>query len=361
MTSSDRVRLALRRQDPDRVPWDFWASDEILNGLERHLGLPDRESLLKALEVDLRVVRGPSYVGLELRRLEDGSVEDLWGVRRKEMRVERGGYVFTYKHLHVSPLAGAETPDDVARYDHWPSPDWWDYSGMAKECESCRPYAVVNAGDRLDRTAQLKTLMYLRGVEQSLVDLLLNPGIVQTMLERIRGYFLEYNRRVFESAQGNIDIFMMGDDFGNQNGLLMDVGTWRKHFKEGFRAFIDLAHRYNIPVMHHTCGAVRELIPEFIECGLDILQSLQPKARGMDLRELKREFGKDLCFHGGIDIQEVLPRGTPADVREHARQVLEAGKPGAGFIVSTAHALQPDVPLPNALALIDAYREFGGY
>jgi uroporphyrinogen decarboxylase len=106
---------------------------------------------------------------------------------------------------------------------------------------------------------------------------------------------------------------------------------------------------------------VVELIPDFIECGLDVLQSLQPAAAGMDLAALKREFGRDLCFHGSIDIQQTLPRGTPEDVREEVRRRMEAGKPGGAFIISTAHSLQPDVPLPNILALFDAYEGFGWY
>jgi uroporphyrinogen decarboxylase len=111
--------------------------------------------------------------------------------------------------------------------------------------------------------------------------------------------------------------------------------------------------------MHHTCGSVVELIPDFIECGLDILQSVQPSAAGMDLGTLKREFGRDLCFHGSMDIQQTLPRGSTHDVREEVRRRMEAGKPGGGFIICTAHNLQPDVPVGNILALFEAYEEFG--
>ena len=170
-------------------------------------------------------------------------------------------------------------------------------------------------------------------------------------------YFLEYNRRVFEAASENIDIFMMGDDFGTQYGPMMSIETWRRLFKPGFRAYIELAHEYGLPVMHHTCGSVRELIPDFIECGLDILQSLQPAAAGMDLADLQREFGRDLCFHGGIDIQEVLPHGTPQQVREHVKSRAELGREG-GYILCTAHNIQPDTPLENIVALFEAYQEF---
>lgn len=358
MTSRERVMTALAHREPDRIPWDYWAAPEVTERLVKRLGLADAEALLRHFDVDLRTVAGPSYAGQELRTYPDGTVADLWGVRRRTMTVERGGYRWSYKHVALSPLEPAESVAEVEAYPHWPSPDWWDYSSIAADCRRFPGCAVVNAGDRLDRTAQLKPMMYLRGVEQALVDLRWNPDTVDAVVGRIRDYFLEYNRRVFEAAGGGIDIFMMGDDFGTQAGPMFDVGTWRRFFREGFRAYIDLAHRYGIQVMHHTCGSVVELIPDFIECGLDVLQSLQPAAAGMDLARLKREFGKDLSFHGSIDIQHVLPSGTPEEVRAMVRDRVAAGRPGGGFILGTAHNIQPDTPDENVLALFEAYREY---
>jgi uroporphyrinogen decarboxylase len=251
--------------------------------------------------------------------------------------------------------------EEIENYAHWPSPDWWDYSKVESDCEQYVDFAVVNAGDRLDRTAQFKPMMYLRGMEQAYVDLIINPKIAEAIIAHIKEYFLEYNRRVFEAANGKIDIFMMGDDFGTQNSLMVDIRTWRKFFRDGFKAYIDLAHRYGMKVMHHTCGCVVDLIPDFIDAGLDILQSLQPRAAGMDLNKLKKEYGKYITFHGSIDIQETLPYGTIEDIRKMVRQNMRAGKPGGGFIISTAHNIQPDTPTENILTLFEAYKEFGRY
>ena len=360
MTPRERVLTALEHREPDRVPVDFWASSETTTSLVRHLGLASKQELLREFAVDLRVVEGASFLGQEMAR-EDGAVFDLWGVPRRPVTVGGEEFEATYLEVTAPPLAHAASAAEVLAYPHWPSPDWWDYSQVAAQCDACAGYAVVNAGDRKDRTAQLKPAMYLRGVEQIMLDMAQRPEIVDAIVGRIVDYFLEYDRRVFEAARGKIDIFMMGDDFGMQNGLLCSVAMWRRHFREGFRRYIELAHQYGIKVMHHTCGSVRELIPDFIACGLDILQSLQPRAAGMDLGELKREFGRDLCFHGSVDIQETLPRGTPAMVRDEVRRRMEAGKPGGGFIICTAHNIQPDTPVENVLALIEAYREFGGY
>jgi uroporphyrinogen decarboxylase len=361
MTSRERVLCALDHREPDRIPVDFWAAREVSERLRRHFAIATHEDLLSRLGVDLRVVEGPSYVGQEMGAAQDGAAVDLWGVPRKPVTVGAGERAVTYMEVTRPPLAGATTVAEIEAYSHWPSPEWWDYSHLAQQCRRHAGLAVVNAGDRKDRTAQLKPAMYLRGVEQAMLDLVENPSLLEAILERVTHYFLEYNRRVFEAAAGRIDIFMMGDDFGMQQGPLMSLTAWRRFFRPGFRAYIELAHSYGIKVMHHTCGSVRALIPDFIECGLDILQSLQPRAAGMDLGQLKHEFGRDLCFHGSVDIQQTLPRGTPAQVREEVRRRMEAGKPGGGFIICTAHNLQPDTPTENILALLEAYRDYGRY
>lgn len=361
MGCRERALTAINHQEADRVPIDFWAVPEIMDRLQRHYGMSDEETLLQYVGVDFRVLRGPSYIGLEMRRHADGTVQDLWGVRRRMVTFGEGEKRGSYKELAFSPLDSATTVREIETYSGWPSPDWWDYSTIAEECAHSSGYCVVYAGDRLDRTAQLKTAMYLRGIEQIMIDLVQNPALVECMLEHINAYYLEYNRRVFEAAQGRIDIFMMGDDFGTQQGPMMSVAMWRRYFEKGFRAYIDLAHRYGIRVMHHTCGSVRPLVPLFIDAGLDILQSLQPRAAGMDLAGLKRDFGGDLALHGSVDIQRTLPFGTPDDVRAEVRQHLEVGKPGGGFIICTAHNIQVDVPLANVLALIEAYQEYTWY
>jgi len=338
---------------------DYWAAPEITRSLRSHLGLPDYEALLRHLNVDFRVFPGPRYIGPELRTFPDGSTEDIWGVPRKKVAYAYGEGAYT--HVTVHPLAGMTTVQEVGRYGHWPSPDGWDYDLVAEECARFPGYCMLNKGDRLDRTAQLKPAMYLRGVDQIFMDLALSPRLAEAIIGHISEYFLEYNRRVFEAAAGRIDIFMMGDDFGTQEGPMMGVPMWRRFFRDSFRRYIDLAHQYGIKVMHHTCGSVAELIPEFIDAGLDILQSLQPRARGMDLGTLKQEYGKHICFQGGVDIQRTLPFGTPDDVREMVRRTLEAGKPGGGYIACTAHNIQPDSPVENAIALFGAYTEYGAY
>ncbi len=361
MTNRERVLTALSHDAPDSVPYDCWAAPVVYERVAERLGVESKEDVLRELDVDLRVIPGPSYAGQELRTHEDGAVDDLWGVRRQVATVERDGVTWSYKHVVESPLAGAGSVAEIDAYPCWPSADSWDYSAVADECAEIRDagYAVVNAGDRLDRTAQLKTLMYLRGMEQLYIDLIDSPALLEAAIAHIVDYFLEYNRRVFTAADGGIDIFMMGDDFGTQNGPMMAPDTWRRFFKPGFAAYIEVAHEFGIPVMHHTCGDVRTLVPDFIECGLDILQSVQPRA-GMDLAELKREYGRDLCFHGSMDIQHTMPHAEPEDIRAEVADRMDAGAREGGVILCTAHNIPAETPVDNVLALFDAYRELGG-
>ena len=113
--------------------------------------------------------------------------------------------------------------------------------------------------------------------------------------------------------------------------------------------------------MHHTCGSVVDLIPDMVECGLDVLQSIQPEAADMSLAELKARFGQELCFHGGISIQRTMPFGTPDDVRREVKGIADTVKPDGGYIFCTAHNIQADTSVENVQALMKAYHEYGRY
>jgi len=213
----------------------------------------------------------------------------------------------------------------------------------------------------MNRCAQLKPAMYVRGVEQILLDLVLNPEIAEHLFARIAEFYTEYARRTFEAAGGGIDIFFTGDDFGTQNGPFMSPDMWRRFLRPGFEAFVRLGHAHGCKVAHHSCGSITPIVPDLIDCGLDILNPLQPDVHDMDHTELKRRFGDRLCFHGSISIQRTLPFGTVEQVRDEVRQRFEALAGHGGFIYCTAHNIQADTPIENVEALFDAYHEYGRY
>ena len=366
MSSRERAVTAMNHEEPDRIPIDVWVSQQIREGMMEYWGFDDWEDCLQFLGADFRYWRGSSYAGQGSDTPRDGGIEDHWGVRRRAVEFGEGSsWSGSYNEVAFSPLASAESVGDVRNYAHWPSADQWDYDGVPAEIEAIRQKAgdvfIWNGGDRVDRTAQLKPMMYLRGIQQTFLDLALRPEMVEAIVGHIYGYFMDYNRRTFEASKGLIDGFFCGDDMGAQNGPLISVTMYRRYFKDRFSDYVTLAHDYRLPVMYHTCGSVKALMAEFIECKLDVLQSLQPQASDMDLCALKREYGSRLAFQGGADIQGVLPHGSPAEVHAMVRHLAECGAPGGGYIFGTAHNIQPDTPIENVVALFEAYHECGAY
>ena len=362
MDSRERTFRALAFEEPDRVPIDVWISEGFRHKLEAALHV-SAEEFLDAHDVDLRYIEGPRYVGPPLRRFPDGSENDLWGVRRKAVTVRTGEGEEIYKEVVESPLAGVGTVDEINEYAHWPSPDWFDYRVIAAQCERIQRQGrmVVFMGDRLNRLAQLKPAMYLRGVEQILLDMAENPALAHAVFANIRAFYAAYAERIFEAAQGKLDILLTGDDFGSQQGPLVSPAMWVEFLGDGFAEYAGIARSHGVRVMHHTCGSVRRLVGLLVERGLDVLQSLQPEAADMDPRVLKAQFGGRLAFHGGISIQRTLPFGSPDEVRSEVREKVEALASGGGYILCTSHNIQADVPVRNVLTLLEAYKEFGRY
>jgi uroporphyrinogen decarboxylase len=363
MDSRERVELALAHAEPDRVPIDYWAADAISARLREHFAVATQEELLQELDVDFRYVEGPRYIGPELTVRADGQVEDHFGVPRVPVNFGMGDKGGTYQEVVDFPLAQARSLDEIKNYSKWPDPDWFDYQCVAEQVAHARQSGkiVVFMGDRMNRAAQLKPAMYLRGIDQIFVDMVEQPEIAEFIFGRIAEFYLEYCRRTFEAAGAGLDIFFSGDDFGTQRGLFVSPKMWRRMLMPGFRSIVQLGKKHGYQVAHHTCGSVWPILEDMIDCGLDILNPVQPDVLGMDRPDLKNAYGDRLTFHGSISIQKTMPHGTPDDVRAEVRERFETLGPGGGFFFCTAHNIQVDTPLENVLALFEAYREFGRY
>jgi uroporphyrinogen decarboxylase len=249
------------------------------------------------------------------------------------------------------------------KYPKWPSPDWFDYSLIAAQCGACGDRVVMFMGDRLNRIAQLKPAMYLRGVDQILIDMRRkNNDIFIAVRDQIREFYNEYLRRILKAAKGKIDVIVTGDDFGTQNGLFCQADVWRKQLMPGFKEFIQISKGASIPVMHHSCGSIHPIIGDMIDCGLDILNPIQPLVHDMDHVQLKAEYGKKLIFHGGVSLQGPLRFGTPNDVKAEVKTLCKdsLGKNG-GYIICTAHNIQADTSTENIVAMFEAFDENGMY
>ena len=357
MDSRERVFLTLNHEMPDRIPTDFWASAGAWSIVTNASGMTPSD-FLDYHDIDLRYIDGPPYTG---RPLESGF--DIWGVRRASSRVDTPYGTEIYSEVSESPLGSMSSPDQIDEYDGWPDPDDFDYSVVKKQATSVRDHGrvVVFMGDRLNRIAQLKPAMYLRGVEQILLDFALAPEIVSAIFSRIKTFYIKYLSRILDAAGGLIDIVLTGDDFGQQRGLLMSPDMWSNFIAPGFAAYVDTIHDYGAKSMHHTCGDVRLIVSRMHELGLDVLQSLQPEAMDDAYQWMKRELGAAMCFHGGISIQQTLPRGNRAEINEEVKQRVNVLGAGGGYFLGTAHNIQADCPYRNIIALLDAYARHGGY
>ena len=363
MNSRERFQLSLRHKQPDRVPIDFWSTAETDAKLLAHLHLPDRAALLDHFDVDFRFIEGPSYVGPKLSRKRQGSSEDIWGVPRRREYAGEGEKRQSYTVVVESPLAEAESVEDVLNWPRWPSPDWLDYSPVKAQCKAIHDAGrvAVFMGDRLNRIAQLKPAEYLRGMENVLMDMAMNPDLFMAIVGKLVDFYSEYLRRMLVAADGGIDLVFTGDDFGTQRGMICSPAMWREMLLPGFATFCGICKEFGVPVAHHTCGSVRPIIGDMIDAGLDMLNPLQPDTAEMDHGEIKAEFGDRLAFHGAIGIQRSLPYGSPEQVRQEVREAMANLAGGGGYIACTAHNIQADVPVENTLAMVSAYREFGRY
>jgi uroporphyrinogen decarboxylase len=203
---------------------------------------------------------------------------------------------------------------------------------------------------------------YLRGFEDWYMDFHLNPGLLEAIFDRILEITMVWARLGLEAVGRDVDVIMCSDDMGAQNGLQVSHEHFTRYFKPRLEKYFRQIHEMSpAPLALHSCGSVASIIDDLIECGLDILNPIQPFLPGMEAEMLKQRFGGRIVFHGGISIQKNLPFGSPEAVRQEVKTAVRTLAPGGGYIPCTAHNIQADVPIENIIALFEAYREFGRY
>ncbi len=342
MDSKERVLLAFEHNEPDRVPLWYGASDTLTQKIINYYSASDEEDLMRRLHIDFRRVR-EKYVGPPLEG------RNIWGVKRK-------GYYYGQPMSH--PLAGVETVDEVLNYQHWPSPDWFDFNGLSEQCDNWAEYAIIGGPWVVIFTDATEMV----GMEEFFVKMHTHPEVMHAVIRKVSDFYYELTTRFFEAVRSKIDIFFFGDDMGTQLSLLISLKHWREFCKPEIKRFIDLAKQFNLKTMFHSCGAVRDIIPDLIELGLDALNPVQVSAIGMELSSLKRDFGDKLTFHGGIDHQNILARGTVDDVRKEVKKAIDIMAPGGGYCLAPSHDLMLDeFPIENVITMYEYAYEYGRY
>jgi len=374
MTHRDRILSALKHAEPDRVPLDLGSTGattitvKAYERLRAYLGLavesppvlwsfrsttviPD-EAILRHFDVDARPVLLGSPLGRPERKLSEDMFLDEWGV----LWTRHGSSHFINSD---GPFCNLTEPalQDLEKHN-WPEPlDPGRFQGLGERARKLREetdYAVVlNLSN-----GPVHQCQYLRGYGTWLEDLLLRPVFAEALMDRVVDILIQIASRALEEAGAYVDLVTFGDDIATQNATLVRPDLYRKMIKPRHKSLADTIHRHGKPILYHSCGSVYALVRDFIEVGIDALNPVQVSAADMATSRLKREFGSELAFWGGIDTHRVLPRGTPAEVTEEVKRRIDDLHGNGGYVLCAVHNLQPEVPPENIVAMYETALEY---
>lgn len=345
MTPLERWQAVLKRQKPDRVPMDYWATPEATRKLMKHLGCGSKREMLEKLHVDFVVEVEPYYTGPTLP-----VTQDVFGCIYKKVNYGTGAYEECIFH----PLAKFKSEEEIEKNYTWPHPDWWDYSTIKKQLRGNERHPIL--GGHYEPFLIYKRL---RGEEQAYMDLAINPDIVHYCLDKLFHLAYEDMRRIYEKIPGKVMLSYVAEDMGAQDDLLISPDHIREFLLPRMRSMIELAHQAGVFAFHHNDGSIRRIIPDMIEAGIDILNPIQWRCKGMEREELKKEFGNKVILHGAMDNQHTLPFGSVNDVREEVLDNLRILGKGGGYILAPCHNIQTISPPENVVAMYEACYENG--
>lgn len=355
MNSKERAMLALSHQIPDRVPVDYLYNDGIDQRLKAHFGLrtDDHEGLRQKLGVDFRNLGGVPYIGPKLHPEPPGRHVNEWGIHTRWVEHDTGGYWdycdFVLKDATLNMAAAFPMP----------SPDDYDYSGVEAFCDRYCNYCLVAGSAGLSDIINASGMVWT--MERVLIHIVDEEPAFLHYLDRRLAIQLEIWQRILAKTRGKVDILYLGEDLGTQIGPMISLKLFRKFFRPRIQQFVDLGHSFGIPVMLHSCGSSSWAFEDFIDMGIQIMDTLQPEAKNMEPAYLKQKFGDRLSFHGCISTAGAVAYGTVDETIAHARDVLETMMPGGGYAFSPSHQLQDNSPTENVLALYEAAHQYGRY
>ena len=344
MTPKERWLAVLNREPTDRVPTDYWATEEATAKLKQYLGCQTFDEVAQMLHIDQVVTVEPQYVGPELA--ED---EDEFGCRFADVAYGTG----TYDECIYHPLAQFDSVKEIERHYRWPEPDWWDYSHLPEQIAGKEDYPIGAFGSE-----PFNRYCKLRGLQQGFMDLVVNPEMVHYCLDILFELAYENTRRIYEAIPGQVMYSYVAEDLGSQESLLFSPKQIREFFIPRMKRMMDLAHEHGVYVFHHSDGAIRKTLPDMIEAGIDILNPIQWRCKGMDRAGLKRDFGDLIVFHGAMDNQYTLAFGTVDEVRQEVIDNLRILGAGGGYILAPCHNIQAVSPPENIVAMYETAYEY---
>lgn len=383
MNSRERVRLALNHKEPDRVPFDLGGTvltsmhHIVYKGVREKLGLPAIEP--RIMDIFQQIVE----IDDDLRELWPTDVTNVAPRSSATFRIEINttdlpGYDFFHDEFGIGwrkpkdggffydmfdhPLSGPITKETIDNYP-WPDPvDPARFEGLAERAEEVAEsgQAVILGG----LTAGfMEITAWTRSFADYYADLAGDPELIGYLMDKIIDLKLQYWEVALPMVGEYADVVQEADDFAGQFRMLFSPKTFRKMMTPRQKYLFGRIHELtDAKIFFHSCGAIRPVIPDLIENGVDIINPVQVSATGMDPFDLKKDFGKDLVFWGGgVDTQRILGDGSPQEVRDDVKRNIEALAKDGGMIFAAVHNIQPNVPPENVIAMYEAFREFGVY
>lgn len=345
LTPRERWLAVLRREQPERIPMDYWATAEATAKLKKYLGCETDETLFERLHIDRVISVGPKYKGPPLSK-----DTDMFGCQYKEVDYGTGRYSECISH----PLAQYKNVEEIKRHYKWPAEDRWDYASIKEEIKGFEVYPIQGGGSE-----PFLTYKNLRGQEHGLMDLILYPEIVHYCLDKLFSLAYTNTLRIYESIPGQVMISYVAEDMGGQEDLMFSPQQIREFLLPWMKRMIDLAHQAGVYVFHHSDGAIRSIIPDMIGMGIDVLNPIQWRCKGMEREGLKRDFGDKLIFHGGVDNQYTLPFGSVDEVKQEVLDNLKILGKGGGYILAPCHNIQAISPPENIVAMYETGYRYG--
>lgn len=343
MTGRERELAAIRHETTDRIPLDVICI-EIVPQIADLLGI-DQSDVYDRLGIDGRTVAAGGYTGT-IAETPD------WVDRRS---LTQFGTIFTgdYGTAHWYPLAEASSVVDVERYT-WPDPAAYDYASAAEGAKPFSSKYALRGPYWLPIFCQACDMF---GMEEAMARMLTQPEVFEAALECAFQHTYGYCERLLDALGDHMPIFCLGDDFATQRGMMISPAQWRRFLKPRYARLFELAKSRGKFVWFHSCGDVTAVLPDLIDIGVDVWETVQLHALPMTAERLKAEFGRHLTFFGAVNTQR-LPFASPEEVREEVIRCIEILGRDGGYICGPDHHIKPDVPPANAVALFDAARGF---
>jgi len=381
MNARERLLAALNHKEPDKVPFDIGSTPvtgiakTAYTNLLKYLGMPEEEvkffdviqqivvpseAFLQKFEVDVRNVSSNNPSNWKLEINDEGeyyTFRDQWNIKWRMPK--NGGFYFD---MVEHPLADALDEEEIEKFEYPDADDPARYEGIREKALEIRNrgYGVVMTSI----SAGIFELGgWLRGYANFYADLAGDPGMACKVMDKALEVKMKYWEKVLDIAGDVIDVVQEADDLGSQDRMLISPEMYRKYIKPRHKELFNFIHsKTDAKIFVHSCGCFREVIPDLIEVGVNIINPVQFNVSGMDSESLKKEFGRDLVFWGGgVDTQRILPKGTVQEVKDCVKRQIETLAPGGGFVFNTVHNIQADVPPQNIVAMWETLQEYGKY